>query len=397
MSDAPIYLDHAASTPLDPRVLEAMLPYFVERHGNASSRQHAAGRAAAAAVERAREQVALLIGAEPREIVFTSGATESNNLVLKGVARAEAYAKRARHVVTARTEHHAVLDPLARLEEESGFEVTRLAVDGLGHVDLGELREALARGPRLATLMHANNEIGTLHPLAEIGALCREHEVLFHTDASQSCGKESLDVDALSIDALSLSGHKLYGPQGVGALYLRRRRPRVRCHPLLDGGGHERGVRSGTLNVPGIVGLGAAAELCRQERDEEQRRVGALRDRLESGLVERLGGVRVNGDRSQRLAGLTNLSFEGVQAESLLARLARVQASSSAACTSAALQPSHVLRAIGGDETRVGGSLRFSPGRGTTTEAVDAALDELIAAVELERREGPLDLCAAGG
>ena len=392
--ERPIYLDHAATTPVDARVLEAMLPYFGERYGNASS-QHGMGREAAEAVEWARQQVAGLLGADPREIYFTGGATESNNLLFKGVARAEAYGRLAKHFVTARTEHHAVLDPLLTLEQEHGFEVTRLGVNDQGLVDLDQLREVLARNPRLVSIMHANNELGVLQPIAQIGALCRAAGVLFHTDAAQSFGKEALDVDSLCVDALSLSAHKLYGPKGVGALYLRRRRPRVRCRALFDGGGHERGVRSGTLNVPGIVGLGAAAEIYWHEREEERARIGRLRDSMEAELQRRVGGVVVNGGGAPRLASVSNLYFEGVWAESLLARLERVLASTSAACTSAAQQPSHVLRAIGADEKRVTGSLRLSLGRRTTEADVEAALGDLVQAIECERREGPLERCSS--
>jgi cysteine desulfurase len=388
-----VYLDHAATTPLDPRVLEAMTPYFLERFGNASSRQHALGREASGAVERAREQVARLIGADPREIVFTSGATESANLALKGVAHASAYERSPRRFVTAPTEHHAVLDPLETLAQE-GFEVVRLAVDGEGRVDLAELEAVLAKGVRLVSLMHANNELGLLHPVAEIGTRCREHGALFHTDATQAVGKEPIDVDALKIDLLGLSAHKLGGPKGVGALYLRRRRPRVRCRALVDGGGHERGLRSGTLNVPGIVGLGAAAELCLAEMDAERERVAALRDHLEETLFQRLDGVLRNGPAEDRLAGTTNLSFAGVDAESLLDRMEGVAASSSSACTSASLQPSHVLRALGCSPERLAGSVRFSLGRTTTRAEVDRATDLVVAAVERERREGPRDACA---
>ena len=388
-----VYLDHAATTPLDERVLAAMTPHFLEDFGNAASRQHALGRAAAEAVAVAREEVAALLGADAREIVFTSGATEANNLALKGVAHAEAYATSPRHLVSCVTEHHAVLDPLRGLEEE-GFRVTRLRVDELGHLDLGALEAALASGALLVSLMAANNETGVLHPLAEIGALCRAHGALFHTDATQAVGKLPLDVDALKIDLLSLSAHKLYGPKGVGALVLRRKRPRVRCRALLDGGGHERGLRSGTLNVPGIVGLGAAARLRGAELATDEPRIAALRDALEAGLIETLGGVARNGDPAARLAGTTNLSFEGVDAESLLDRLEVVCASSSSACTAAALQPSHVLRAMGLGEERIDGSLRLSLGRTTTEADLERAVAELRRCVEVERREGPRDLCA---
>lgn len=388
-----IYLDHAATTPLDPRVLEAMMPYLTQEFGNAASRQHDLGRAAAQAVERAREQVASLIGADPREVVFTSGATESNNLALKGVAAARAYERENKHFVTARTEHHALLDPLQQLEEHQGFEATRLAVDHEGRVDLAQFDSALERSPRLVSLMHVNNELGTIHPLQELGSRCRERGVLFHTDASQSVGKLDLDVNSMNIDLLSLSAHKLYGPKGVGALYLRRRAPRVRCAPLFDGGGHEGGRRSGTLNVAGIVGLGAAAELCAQEMSREGERITALSAAFESGLRERLGGVERNSPVTEQLPSILNLSFEGVEAESLLARFEQVCASSSAACTSSRLQESHVLRAIGVPESRISSSLRFSFGRSTKADQLRRAIDEVVTKVTIEREDGPLDLC----
>jgi len=388
-----IYLDHAATTPLDPRVLEAMTPYLTTAFGNAASRQHSLGREARDAVERAREQVAQLIGADAREIVFTSGATESNNLALKGVAGARAYEHDGKHFVSARTEHLAVLDPLHSLEEEDGFEVTLLGVDCEGAIDLEELALALKRGPRLVSLMHANNEVGTLHPIGEIGALCRAHGALFHTDASQSVGKVAIDVDALQVDLLSLSAHKFSGPKGAGALFLRRRAPRVRCAALLDGGGHEGGRRSGTLNVPGIVGLGAAAELCAREMEAEAERVRALRDELEQGLFERLPGVTRNGGRAGRLPGIASVSFEGVDSESLLSRFQEVCASSSSACTSARLQESHVLRALGVSAATISSSLRFSLGRSTSPNQIQDALKDIARSVQLERAEGPLDLC----
>ena len=387
-----IYLDHAATTPLDPRVLEAMTPYLTSAFGNAASRQHSMGRTAAEAVEVARAQVADLIGADPREIVFTSGATEANNLALKGVAGARAYAADSRHFVTARSEHHAVLDPLRALAEEGGFEVTRLAVDHQASVDLAELERALTRRPRLVSLMHANNEVGTIHPIDEIGGLCHEYGALFHTDASQSAGKLAIDVNAMQVDLLSLSAHKFCGPKGVGALFLRRRGPRVRCAPLFDGGGHEGGRRSGTLNVPGIVGLGAAAELCSEGRDAEATRVSALRDVLENGLCERLEGVTRNGPQERRHPGIVNLCFTGVEAESLLSRFRRVCASSSSACTSARLLESHVLRAMGADEATISGSLRFSLGRSTSPSQIQGALEDIVASIEIERAEGPRDL-----
>lgn len=389
----PIYLDHAATTPLDPRVLDAMLPFYGERFGNAASRQHRIGRAAAAAVEAARAEVAALLGADPREIVFTSGATEANNLALKGVAFTRAYERAPRHVVTVATEHRAVLDPLRTLEEEHGFRVTRLGVDALGHADLDELASAVKDGARLVSVMHANNETGVLHPLEAVGALCREHGALFHTDATQTVGKEPLDVAAVPIDLLSASAHKLYGPQGVGALYVRRKGPRARVRALIDGGGHEGGRRSGTLAVALIVGFGEAARIARAERETERERVRALRDGFEARLLAELPEVERNGDPERRLAGHANLSFAGVDAESLFTRLATVCASSSSACTSAALQPSHVLRAHGFDAARIAGSVRFSLGRTTTPDELERAVAELVRGIRAERAEGPRDAC----
>jgi cysteine desulfurase len=387
-----VYLDHNATTPVDPRVFEAMRPFFLEEYGNAAS-PHAAGQRAAGAVERARAAVAAVIGAEPREIVWTSGATESDNLAILGVARAPAYAKK-RHVVTVVTEHRAVLDPCAALEAQ-GYELTRLPVDGGGRIDLDRLASALRPDTLLVSVMHANNEIGLLHPLAEIGRLCKAQGVLFHTDATQSFGKEEIDVRRDGLDLLSASAHKLHGPKGVGLLYVRHRSPHVRCQPLLAGGGHERGLRSGTLNVPGIVGFGAAAELCRRERPAEQARIATLRDRLERALVETAGAL-VNGASALRLANTTNLSFPGIDARSLLSRLPDVALSTSSACTSATVQPSHVLAALGLPRERIDGSLRFSLGRFTTAEEIDRAVERVRGALELERRQGPAPACAAG-
>ena len=392
--EPPIYLDYNATTPVDPRVLEAMRPVFLEHFGNAASRQHRAGQEASRRVEAAREQVAAAIGADPREIVWTSGATEANNLALKGLARAAAYRGR-RRIVTVVTEHKAVLDPCATLEEE-GYAVARLPVDGRGALDLERLERAITDDTLVVSVMHANNEIGTLHPIAEIARLCRQRGVLFHTDATQSFGKEPIDVEASGIDLLSCSAHKLCGPKGVGALYVRRRRPRVRCEPQLDGGGHERGMRSGTLNVPGIVGFGAAAEIAVREREQERVRVSGLRDRLEGALLAQLDHVRVNGDLERRLSGTTNLAFGGVDAESLLRRMPRIAASSSAACTSAQLQPSYVLAALGLARERIDGSLRFSAGRFTTGAEIDAAVSILVEQVAVERAEGPTSACGPG-
>ena len=387
----PIYLDHNATTPVDPEVFEAMRPYFLEDYGNAASRQHVLGRRAADAVERARDRVATALGADPREIVWTSGATESNNLALKGVAHAPAYAGR-RHLVTVATEHSAVLDPCAALAEE-GLEVTRLGVGPDGLVDVERVGEALREDTLLVSVMLANNETGVLQPVREIGALCAPRGVLLHTDATQAVGREPVDVGELGVHLLSLSAHKVYGPKGVGALYVRRKGPRVRLRASIDGGGHERGMRSGTLAVPSIVGLGAAMELAERVRAEEAERVGGLRDRLEEGLASRLDGVFVHGAGARRLANTTNVSFTGVDAESLLARVPEVCASSSAACTSARFQRSHVLAAMGLSDDEVEGSVRFSLGRRTTAEQVDRAIETITDAVERERVEGPRSAC----
>ncbi len=354
-----IYLDHNATTPVDPRVLDAMLPYFRESFGNASSRHHALGCDAAKAVERAREQVAAVLGADPREIVFTSGATESDNLAVKGVPA------KGRRLVTCVTEHRAVLDAAEHLEKQ-GWKVTWLKVAKDGMLDLDRLAAALAPDVALVSLMHANNETGVLHPIREIGELCREKGVLFHTDATQSFGKEPIDVNADRVDLLSLSAHKIHGPKGVGALYVRRKEPRVRLEALLHGGGHEKGLRSGTLNVPAIVGLGKAAELCRGESWE---RVRTLRDRLQAALP----GTSLNGHPSRRLATTANLAFEGLDGDKLMQALPDVAVSSSSACTSALLQPSYVLGAMGCDDARIRGSIRFSLGRFTTEAELDQA------------------------
>ncbi len=360
-----IYLDHNATTPLDPRVLDAMLPYFKESFGNAASRHHALGCDAAKAVETARGQVAALIGADPREIVFTSGATEADNLAVKGVP------EKGRHLVTCVTEHRAVLDPAEWLESK-GWKVTWLKVRPDGTLDLEKLAAALTKDTALVSLMHANNETGVLHPIREIGALCRSKNVLFHTDATQSFGKEPIDVNADRVDLLSLSAHKIHGPKGVGALYVRRKEPRVRLEALLHGGGHEKGLRSGTLNVPAIVGLGKAAELCRGESWE---RVRALRDRLQKGV-----GGTLNGHPTQRLANTLNVSFEGVDGEALMKAMPDLAASSASACTSAQLQPSYVLGAMGAGEARIRGAVRFSLGRFTTEAEIDAAVEKVKAA-----------------
>jgi cysteine desulfurase len=379
-----IYLDYNATTPLDPRVLEAMLPFLRDRFGNAASRHHALGCDAAGAVEAARAQAAAPIGADPREIVWTSGATESDNLAIKGVSASGAYRTRGNHLVTVATEHRAVLDPCEHLEAR-GFQVTVLPVDRQGLLDLDRLAAAVTERTILVSVMHANNETGVLHPIREIGAICRRKGALFHTDATQSYGKEPIDVNADSIDLLSASAHKLCGPKGAGLLYVRRKDPRVRCEPLLHGGGHEKGLRSGTLNVPAIVGLGAAAELARKEGAAERERFRILRDRLERGIQGGLPGVEPNGHPERRLANTTNLSFPGLDGEALMKRLPDVAVSSSSACTSALLQPSYVLGALGCDEARIRGSVRFSLGRFTTGDEIDRAVASVVAAAKALR------------
>ncbi len=381
----PIYLDHHATTPLDPRVLEAMSRWWTEDFGNAASHTHAYGWRAEAAVEDARERIAGAIGAEPREIVFTSGATESNNLAILGVA--EANEGRGRHVVTAVTEHPAVIDPCRHLESQ-GFEVTWLAVERDGLIDPSRVAAALRDDTVLVSVMAANNEIGVLQPIEAIAEQCRERGVPFHTDAAQAAGRIALDVDATPIDLLSISGHKLYGPKGVGALYIRRRRPRVRVAPRQHGGGHEGGLRSGTLPVPLIVGMARALELCLDEREAETVRLRALRDRLHGRLAEALHGVRLNGHPDRRLPGNLNLAFEEVDGARLLLALTGVAVSSGSACASAKPEPSHVLLALGLSESLARGSLRFGLGRGTTGQEVDRAAELVIDAVRKERAGG---------
>ena len=378
MPESPVYLDHHATTPVDPRVVEAMLPFFGERFGNASSRHHSFGWAARDAVAAARRQVAGLIGADPREICFTSGATESDNLALRGVVAADP--RRPLHVVTMTTEHRAVLDPCRRLERE-GVEVTRVAPRPDGLCDVAGVERALRPHTRLVSIMAANNEIGVLQPLARIAELTRPRGVVLHTDAAQAAGKVPVRVDELGVDLLSLTAHKMCGPQGVGALYVRRRRPRLALEPLIDGGGHEQGLRPGTLNVPGIVGFGAAAAICRAELAEEGARVGRLRDRLLAGLRARLDGVTVNGSLAARLPHNLNVSFAGVEGESLLVGLDGVAVSSGAACASANPEPSHVLRAIGVGDELARASLRFGLGRTTTRDDVDCAVDKVAGLV----------------
>lgn len=386
-----VYLDHNATTPVDTRVLEAMWPWFTDQPGNAASRHHASGRRAEAAVEKAREQVAGSVGGDPREVVWTSGATEANNLALKGVMRSPVHASSRDHLVTVVTEHKAILDPTATLEAE-GVRVTRLGVGTDGRVDLDQLSRVVDERTRLVSVMLANNETGVLQPIDEIARITRAAGALLHTDATQALGRLPLRLDDTGVDLASFSAHKSHGPKGVGALWLRRKGPRVRCVPLIEGGGHERGLRSGTLNVPGIVGFGRAAELAHLEGPGDAGRMAGLRDRLERGLIE-IGGVTVNGAGAPRLPNTSSLAFEGVDAESLLRRLESVEASTSAACTSASLQPSYVLRAMGLDEASITGSVRLSLGRSTTREDIEIALEELLVSIGLERTEGPTPSC----
>ena len=389
-----VYLDNNATTPVDPRVLEAMLPYFREHFGNAASRNHRFGWIAEEAVDKAREQVAKVINATSKEIIWTSGSTEGNNAAIQGVARM--YADRGRHIVTCKIEHKAVIDPCKFLETQ-GFEVTWLDPDGDGRVSVDELRRAIRDDTILVSLMFANNEIGTIHPIPEIGALCKEKGVIFHTDATQAFGKVAIDVEAMGIDLLTMSAHKVYGPKGVGALYVRRRRPRVRLQPILHGGGHERGMRSGTLNVPGIVGCGAAAVIALQEMPTESVRILNLRDRLWAGMSEHLSDIRMNGHPEHRLPNTLNVSFLYVEGESLMMGMSDIAVSSGSACTSASLEPSYVLRGLGLGDDLAHSSIRFSLGRFTTEEEIDYTVDQVVKAVNHLREMSPLyELAQAG-
>ncbi|MEM7627387.1 MAG: IscS subfamily cysteine desulfurase [Planctomycetota bacterium] len=371
----PIYLDHNATTPMDPRVLEAMTPYFIEHFGNASSRNHAFGWAAEDAVDKARGQVASLIGASPKEIIWTSGSTESNNLAIKGVA--EMYAQKGKHIVSAVHEHKATLDPIKRLQRD-GYEVTWLEPNKDGIIYAEQVREAIRDDTVLVTIMWANNELGTINEIPEIGAVCKDKGVTFHTEATQWVGKMPTDVEAAGIDLLSATGHKMYGPKGCGFLYVRRRRPRVRVAPLIDGGGHERGMRSGTLNVTGIVGVGAAAELCEKEMSDDAIRLGQLKTRLEEGITSKLDMAVINGHPTKRLPHTTNISFPYVEGESLMMAIKEIAVSSGSACTSASLEPSYVLKALGLGDELAHSSIRFGLGRITTEEEIDYTIDKVV-------------------
>jgi cysteine desulfurase len=383
----PIYMDNHATSPIDPRVLEAMMPYLTGIFGNAASRNHSFGWEAEGAVEKAREQVAKLIGATAKEIIFTSGATESNNLALKGIA--EMYRERGNHIITQVTEHKAVLDTCKRLEK-SGYRVTYLPVKADGLIDLDDLKRAFDEKTILVSIMFANNEIGVVQPVAEIGKLCRERGVLFHSDGVQAVGKIPVDVNSMNIDVLSLSGHKIYGPKGVGALYVRRRNPRVQISEQINGGGHERGMRSGTLNVPGIVGLGKACEIAGQEMAEEGERLRKLRDKLKAKLESSLDFIHVNGSMEHRLPNNLNISFVYVEGESLLMGINDVAVSSGSACTSATLEPSYVLKALGLGDDVAHSSIRFGLGRFNTEAEVDYVADKVIDIVQKLRELSPL-------
>ncbi len=386
MIKLPIYMDCHATTPVDSKVLDAILPFFSERFGNAASRTHRFGWEADAAVELSREEVSGMIGASPKEIVFTSGATEANNLAIKGVC--EFYRDRGDHIVTQVTEHRAVLDACKSLESR-GYRVTYLPVDRFGRVEAEQVRETISDKTILVTIMVANNEVGTLQQMEAIGKVCKEKGVLFHSDAAQAVGKVDVHVDRMGVDLLSLSGHKIYGPKGVGALYLRSRRPRARISAQIDGGGHERGIRSGSLNVPGIVGLGKACEICKGEMASEGKMIKALRDRLKAGIVGKLPDVYLNGHPEDRLPGNLNLSFDDVEGELLLLGLKEIALSSGSACTSATVQPSYVLRAMGVGRDLAHNSLRFGLGRFNTREEVDYAAKRVIQEVERLREVSP--------
>ena len=383
----PVYMDNHATTPMDPRVLEEMLPYFTDKFGNAASRNHSFGWAAEEGVETAREQIAKLIGATTKEIIFTSGATESDNLAIKGVA--EMYKEKGNHIITAVTEHKAVLDTCKRLEKY-GYRVTYLPVQKDGQIDLEDLKRAMDDKTILVTIMFANNEIGVLQPVAEIGKLCHERGVIFHTDATQAIGKVPVDVIKQNIDLASISAHKMYGPKGVGALYVRRKNPRVQISAIIDGGGHERGMRSGTLNVPGIVGLGKACAIATEEMAKESCKLAGLRNRLRDSIMSRLDETFINGSMEHRLPGNLNISFAYVEGESLLMGINDIAVSSGSACTSATLEPSYVLKALGAGDDLAHSSIRFGIGRFNTEAEVDYVADRVVETVTRLRELSPL-------
>ena len=383
----PIYMDNHATSPMDPRVLEAMLPYFTTKFGNAASRNHSFGWEAEQAVETAREQIAKLIGATPKEIIFTSGATESNNLALKGIA--EMYRERGNHIITQVTEHKAILDTCKRLEKY-GFRVTYLPVKADGLIDLEDLKRAIDDKTILVSIMYANNEVGTIHPIREIGKIAKEKGIIFHCDAVQAAGKIPVDAERDGIDLLAMSAHKIYGPKGVGALWVRSKGPRVRLTPMIDGGGHERGMRSGTLNVTGIVGFGKACEIAQHEMSDENVKLLELRNKLQAGLFERLDEIYLNGHPTERLPGNLNVSFAYVEGESLLMGINDIAVSSGSACTSATLEPSYVIRALGVNEELAHSSIRFGLGRFNNEDEVEYVTDRVSKEVNRLREMSPL-------
>jgi len=395
MVKTPIYMDNHATTPCDRRVLDAMLPYFTEKFGNAASRNHSFGWEAEEGVDKARNQIANLIGAKSKEIIFTSGATESDNLAIKGVL--EFYKDKGNHIISCVTEHKAVLDSCRALERQGKATVTYLPVDKYGMVDPGAVRRAITDKTVLISIMYANNEIGTIHPIREIGKIAKEKGVVFHCDAVQAVGKIPVDVERDGIDLLAMSGHKIYGPKGVGALYVRSKGPRVRLTPIIDGGGHERGMRSGTLNVTGIVGFGAACEIAGKEMPDEAVRLSELRNRLQAGIFERLDEVYVNGHPTERLPGNLNVSFAYVEGESLLMGISDIAVSSGSACTSATLEPSYVIRALGINEELAHSSIRFGIGRFNTADEVDFVSDRVSKEVKRLREMSPLYEMAKDG
>ena len=387
MFKLPVYMDNNSTTRTDPRVLEAMMPYFTEKFGNSASRNHAYGWETEEGVDLAREQVASIINASSKEIIFTSGATESNNLAIKGVAAM--YKKKGNHIISAVTEHKAVIDTCMRLERD-GCSVTFLPVDKYGIVSPQQVADAITDKTIIVSIMAANNEIGTVHPMKEIGAVCKAKGVLFHTDATQAVGKIPMDVEDMGIDLLSMTAHKMYGPKGVGALYVRRKDPRVRLDAMLDGGGHERGMRSGTLNVTGIVGMGMAAEICRKELHSESERLLKLRNRLHEGINSKLEDAYLNGHPIHRLPGNLNISFAFVEGEGLMMGIKDVAVSSGSACTSASLEPSYVLKALGLGDELAHSSIRFGLGRFNTEEEVDFVINDVVRAVNHLRDMSPL-------
>ncbi|HEX9745030.1 MAG TPA: IscS subfamily cysteine desulfurase [bacterium] len=381
----PVYLDHNSTTPIDPRVLEAMLPFMREDFGNAASKTHIFGQVARIAVEAARDKVASMISAEPKEIIFTSGATESDNIAIKGVM--ENYSSKGNHLITAATEHKAVLDTVSYLESR-GIRTTILDVDRFGQIDLDQLENTITPETVLISLMHANNEIGTVHPVEQIGKIANRHGIIFHSDATQSVGRIPVNIEESGIHLLSLSAHKIYGPKGVGALFVRSRHPRVKPLPVIHGGGHERGIRSGTLNVPGIVGMGVAYDIASTGMAEESDRIKKLRDHFEDGVISSLEGVHLNGHRENRTPNTSNLSFENIDSGKLITSLENnLAVSSGSACTSANPEPSYVLRAIGQSDSLAGASVRFSLGRFTTMEEIDFAIGSVVSAVNELRRK----------